>query len=205
LAYATANDKPQILRLNQGQLFDLDGNVVYVSEGDLTATSQSNLYFTQSGNVPADGLTSVFSTDSDGDLVVIVHGQQLIAIICNDDEFILFGTSAGSCEAVTLGPYAVPSSAPASIASTPSYPSPFRHRLQLQFRGPPAHRLRLQSYNPVHLLRHLTPHPADPLPPRPQEEQHLPTITTSQVSVLMQLVKSLFSKAMEPPSASILL
>jgi hypothetical protein len=95
LAYADSlSGTSQILRLNQGQLFDLSGNIVYISEADLTAYGRSNLYFTQADQVPSDGLTSVFSTDSNGDLVVVVHGVQLMAIICGDDGFILFGAEA---------------------------------------------------------------------------------------------------------------
>jgi len=129
LAYGNLSSNPQTLRLSQSQLYDVSGNITYISRSDLTSQDRSYLYLVLPSTVPADGVTDVFSLDGQKNLVVTVDGTTLIAVICGNDNFIRFGYSAGSCEAVVLGPeYTVPtSSAPLSKptsapSSAPSYP-----------------------------------------------------------------------------------
>jgi hypothetical protein len=126
LAYGETKDEATvILRLNQDELFDLDGRITYLSSDDLSANDKSFLYFVSSSSVPSDGLVKVFSVDGEGYLVVTVDGIELVAIICDNDGYIQFGHSAGTCEAVVLAPEsnAVTSIPQSTPSSTPSIPS----------------------------------------------------------------------------------
>jgi hypothetical protein len=117
LAYGNVSNDVQTLRLSRSQLFDLNGHITYISRSDLTSEDQSYLYFVSPSTIPADGLTDVFSVDQAKNLVVTVDGVALMAVICNNEKFIRFGYSIGSCEAVVLAPE---SSVPEPISSAPS-------------------------------------------------------------------------------------
>jgi hypothetical protein len=124
LAYGNLSSEVQTLRLNREQLFDLNGHITYISRSDLASQDRSYLYFVTPSTVPVDGLTNVFSLDAQKNLVVTVDGVILMAVICDNDHFIRFGCSAGSCEAVTLAPEpTTPTSTPAPPSSTPAPPS----------------------------------------------------------------------------------
>jgi hypothetical protein len=124
LAYAN-NMTSQILRLTRGQLYDLNGHITYISQSDLVSLDKSFLYFVSPSSVPSDGLTNVFSVDGQGNLVVTVNGTALMAIICSSDNYIRFGYSSGTCEAVVLGSQTPASSAPTlSPSSVPASSQP---------------------------------------------------------------------------------
>ena len=117
------NQTTEILRLSRNKLYDLQGNIVYLSNNDLQANDSSYLYFVNTADVPSDGLTQIFSTDEDDDLIIMINQVTLVAKICNDDGYLQFGYAPDSCEEVQLAPTAVsPSSTPASSipASTPA-------------------------------------------------------------------------------------
>jgi len=103
------SDTVQILRLNHGQLFDSNRNIVYVISSDL-GNGGSFIYFGQSSSAPPGALTAIFSLDGEDDLVVTVNGSVLVAVICNDDGFLKFDYSVGSWVEVIVGETAVPSS-----------------------------------------------------------------------------------------------
>ena len=71
------SDTPETLRLSNTKLYDLDGNIVCFSTNELTSNNASYLHFVKANAIPSDGLTALFSTDSDGDRVVKINGTAL--------------------------------------------------------------------------------------------------------------------------------
>jgi hypothetical protein len=128
LAYDSSATSPITVYLRGDELYDANGNVLYINLTDLASNAQSIIYFAlDSTQVPSDGATHIFSLLNGLTLQVTVNGETLVELTCSDDGFIHFGRAGTrGCQAGTLvtTPVFPSSSASAAPSSEPQSVTP---------------------------------------------------------------------------------